>query len=986
MSKKLKLIAQLQATSAQASAAATGYTIPGVGDQVVYGDDLGNTLSTGSGKDTIEGRLGADKINAGTGDDSIVNLSVGALAGDRIDGGLGFDELAIDFSASTKGVSFTAFDPAVSRSLLGATIVNIERFDLTGSNYNDTFVGGRWKDWFEGGAGNDVLKGEIGDDWLAGGNGNDRIYGGNGSDSLLGEAGDDTIYGGYGRDWLSGEDGNDTLYGGGNDDYIYGHEGNDKMFGDSGNDTIQGGRGRDVIDGGSGADFLSGDSDDDTVRGGSGNDTISHSMESWAGAGKDILDGGTGTDTLVLSGLSGTFTAKASSIKQTLSNGTTFVNFENYSLSGTEKAEKFTGGAGNDTLSGMSGNDKLIGLGGNDHLDGGLGIDYLDGGDGNDLLIVGSGGKDTIKAGKGYDSVWITRSDIKSNLTFSVSGNTAKLSDGSVVSDGESFTIVTGSGNDVLSAGTATHVDFNAGSGNNRMTGGKGNDQFYSTSGSDTVKGGDGDDRLIDSGGGTNLLDGGNGNDYLSAETQTGNGLSTLLGGAGNDTVTINNAGGSTAGRFTADGGSGTDILWINRYDSKANLSFTLSSKATLVNGGVTAKNFESVHISSGQGHDTLTGGKLSDYLNGMSGNDTLKGLGGNDELTGWYGADKIYGGDGNDTIYGSGGIKDNDRDMLYGEKGNDVIFMNVNDYASGGSGEDRIVVDLKEETFDVSFVLTDGLVKVNAKTSFAGMEAIDYLGGSGKDVVTGGRDVDYLHGGAGNDTLKGGGANDYLVDGAGSDKLYGESGNDWFTRYTDESGTDYFSGGSGVDTLDFDIVSDKSVIIDLENNARNGGVATGLSLSSIENVTGRHTDDTILGNASSNTLRGGLGDDKLDGRAGNDKLEGGGDGDTLTGGAGADQFIYASSEAIGSGDLITDFKRGQDKLVIDKSIFGFSKLALYSGNDLKATGSAPQFFFEKDNGRLWYDADGTGNEADGVLVATLSKVSSLSASDFILI
>lgn len=175
-------------------------------------------------------------------------------------------------------------------------------------------------------------------------------------------------------------------------------------------------------------------------------------------------------------------------------------------------------------------------------------------------------------------------------------------------------------------------------------------------------------------------------------------------------------------------------------------------------------------------------------------------------------------------------------------------------------------------------------------------------------------------------------------------------------------------------------------MILDLQNSARNGGVASGLSLSGIENVIGRNSDDTIYGDSSVNVLKGGLGDDKLDGRSGNDKLEGGGHGDTLTGGSGADQFIYASGEAIGSGDLITDFKRGEDKLVIDKDVFGFSKLALYSGNDLKATGSAAQFFFEKDNGRLWYDADGTGNEADGVLVATLHNVTSLSTSDFLLI
>ncbi|AUX75353.1 calcium-binding protein [Sinorhizobium fredii] len=985
MSKKVKSIAPPQAMLALDPLAA-GYTIPGVGDQTVNGDGGSNFISTGSGSDTIDGGLGADTIKAGTGDDEILNQSPAGLLGDKIDGGLGFDVLGIDFSGSSKGVSFAAFDPIVTKAVLGATILNVERFELAGSNFADTFTGGRWNDWFEGGAGADVLNGGIGKDWLEGGAGSDRIYGGNGDDSVLGDAGDDYLSGGYGIDWLSADEGNDTLLGGAGGDYLYGHSGNDNIKGESGTDTISGGSGRDVIDGGSEDDYLAGDGDDDTVLGGAGNDTIRHSIESWASDGKDVLDGGVGYDEVELSGLSGTFTAKSSSTKQTLSNGTTIINFEAYTIYGSDTADWFTGWTGADTLSGKSGNDTLVGLGGNDHLDGGLGSDSLDGGEGNDLLIVGSGGKDTVKAGSGNDSVWIDRADIHSGLTFTVSGTTAKLSDGTVVTDGESFTIDTGNGSDVISAGTAAYLNVDAGSGNNRLTGGKGGDSFYSTSGSDTVSGGDGDDRIIDNGGGTNRLDGGNGNDYISAEAETGTALTIMLGAAGGDQLSVNYAGGSTAGRFSVDGGSGTDTLWISRYDSTKNLSFVLSANATLVNGDVTVKNVEVVNFISGQGHDTLTAGNLDDDLNGMGGNDTLKGLGGNDELTGWTGADKLYGGDGNDVLWGSGGIKDSNADSLYGEKGNDILNMNAGDYASGGDGFDRAVIEFGEETFDVSFVFGSGLVKVNANTSFTGMEALEYVGGSGKDTVTGSTQIDYLEGGLGNDALRGGGGNDYLIDGKGNDRLYGDAGNDTFDRFSDETGTDYFDGGSGVDTLEFDIVSDRAVIIDLENSAKNGGVATGLTLVSIENVVGQNKEDTILGNGVANTLKGGMGDDRLDGRAGNDKLEGGAHGDLLTGGSGADHFIYVTGDAIGSGDQITDFKRGEDKVVIDKDVFGFIALVLYSGNDLKATGTAAQFFFETDNGRLWYDADGTGNEADAVLMATLDKVTSLAATDFLLV
>ena len=173
MSNKLKVIAPLDVALALDPLAAS-YTIPGVGAQSAIGDAGKNTLSTGSGRDYLNGGLGADTINAGTGDDYISNLDVPSLSGDRIDGGLGFDELGINFSASSKGVSFTAFDPARAKSLLGASIVNVERFNLTGSNHADTFLGGRWKDWFVGGAGNDTLKGEIGDDWIDAGDGDWR--------------------------------------------------------------------------------------------------------------------------------------------------------------------------------------------------------------------------------------------------------------------------------------------------------------------------------------------------------------------------------------------------------------------------------------------------------------------------------------------------------------------------------------------------------------------------------------------------------------------------------------------------------------------------------------------------------------------------------------------------------------------------------------------------------------------------------------------
>jgi Ca2+-binding RTX toxin-like protein len=74
--------------------------------------------------------------------------------------------------------------------------------------------------------------------------------------------------------------------------------------------------------------------------------------------------------------------------------------------------------------------------------------------------------------------------------------------------------------------------------------------------------------------------------------------------------------------------------------------------------------------------------------------------------------------------------------------------------------------------------------------------------------------------------------------------------------------------------------------------------------------------------------LDGGLGADKLNGGAGNDVLYGGLGQDRLTGGEGRDVFVFRdigeSSTSLSLCDVITDFRRGHDKIdlrQIDASI-----------------------------------------------------------------
>jgi Ca2+-binding RTX toxin-like protein len=267
-------------------------------------------------------------------------------------------------------------------------------------------------------------------------------------------------------------------------------------------------------------------------------------------------------------------------------------------------------------------------------------------------------------------------------------------------------------------------------------------------------------------------------------------------------------------------------------------------------------------------------------------------------------------------------------------------------------------------------------------------MESLELNGTWGADTVTAGALADQLDGRAGNDQLRGGGGNDLLLDGDGNDVLLGDAGDDDFVRTdADADGGDRFDGGAGVDTLFFDIVSGLSVKVDLADSTLNGGLARGLTLSGIERVVGSDLDDDIRGSTGADTFWGGKGDDRLEGRAGDDNLVGGGGGDVLIGGAGRDHFIFGA-DATGSGDLITDFTRGQDKLGIDRAAFGMDAddvLSLVVGTAPAASGSGPQFLFETGSGRLWFDADGAGTGHEAVLMATLTGVTTLSGSDFAL-
>lgn len=329
--------------------------------------------------------------------------------------------------------------------------------------------------------------------------------------------------------------------------------------------------------------------------------------------------------------------------------------------------------------------------------------------------------------------------------------------------------------------------------------------------------------------------------------------------------------------------------------------------------------------------------------------------------------------------------------------------------------------------------VKQDGRVEVDIYT-YGGNDKI-YLNlvspDGGFNYVEAGSGNDYVHNrfeggnkiylGSGNDTYIHTG---FAIDDDYRDYVYGESGDDWFEVLTLQSryygGNDddtflsagfrnYFDGGSGIDTLSYELQDDVSslrgrgVFVDLYNKYAKVG-SNKETFSSIENAVGTGYNDTLHGTNGANDLEGGNGNDLLSGRGGNDYLLGGygsdkllgssgnddlvgGRGkDILNGGTGSDYFIFDSikDSVVGANrDVIQDFY-GSETDKIDLSNIDANT---YRSGNQAFTFIGNKAFTGKD-GELRYsghvisgDVDGDGH-ADFQIYANLTKYYS---SDFIL-
>ncbi|MEE1612450.1 cadherin domain-containing protein [Microvirga sp. CF3016] len=187
-----------------------------------------------------------------------------------------------------------------------------------------------------------------------------------------------------------------------------------------------------------------------------------------------------------------------------------------------------------------------------------------------------------------------------------------------------------------------------------------------------------------------------------------------------------------------------------------------------------------------------------------------------------------------------------------------------------------------------------------------------------------------------------------------------------------------------------------RTFTINIEVDDGHGAVVTLPVTVSVRNI----ATESVIGTAAGEKLVASIKNDSLDGRGGSDILVGGAGEDFLTGGQGADAFVFDQRPLTDVRDKITDFSSAQgDQIQLVKTgVFtalakgalgasAFYSVGVTAGEITENTRVIyDQNTEEEAGGALYYDADGSGDEAGRVLIAILQKRPTLTHTDILVI
>ncbi|MGB3945718.1 MAG: calcium-binding protein, partial [Candidatus Saccharimonadales bacterium] len=541
-----------------------------------------------------------------------------------------------------------------------------------------------------------------------------------------------------------------------------------------------------------------------------------------------------------------------------------------------------------------------------EHIKGTDGIDTLGGSHGVNNSILAGAGDDTIFLSTGTDYLdggdgtgdWISLQNMGGAIgNFDLANNNA--------GDSKVYNI-------------ENVIDYNGdrgqtvwgSNGNNTFIMYDGNDHVLGRSGNDVYDLGDGDDRAANNYGSDTLI-GGADQDTLDMYHNLGanqsaivvfnsitaadyNSLATDIGTLtlSNQTVSISQitveglvtlSDGSYNFYRITDGRGSYDYL----YQDGTNPDFEQFYMTNYADIFVGSNNDDTVYgygandtIWAMGGNDSIYGGDSADTIFGVSGNNRLEGGNDDDLIFGGTGNDSIWGQNGNDTIYAKAG-----NNSIYGGENDDIIYAGTGlDIIDGGNGEDTLRFDGADTRVVVN--LGSDTLSYDSTTIVANRFINSWLSGASEQTGTV-TNMENVDGTNYNDTIRGNSGINSIRAGAGDDYIFGSYDNDYINGGTHTNG----------DWLDFSLITTyDGVNVDLEyqRNAVFKTEALGDDhnqvLDGIEHIIGTAQDDLIQGTLLfGNTLRGGAGADTIKGVGGSNYLYGDTGDDTIFSGTGND-------------------------------------------------------------------------------------------------